>query len=116
MKEAFFYYTTILTLESISYWISCCEQTLGNQQIQEGRVGFAQTPGEKSILTGTHACRSLLVSQNPIRNHREGIPGIKKGVYETSSLVILFSQPTPPPEGSTTFHKSTTINQSTHTA
>lgn len=52
MKEAFFYYTMILALESISYWIRCCEQTLGNQQIQEGRVGFAQTSRVESILTG----------------------------------------------------------------
>lgn len=52
MKEAFFFnYTTILTLESISYWVHCCEQTLGNQ-IKEGRVGSAQTPEVESILTG----------------------------------------------------------------
>lgn len=64
MKEAFFYYTTILALESISYWIRCCEQTLGNQQIQEGRVGFAQTSRVESVYPdrehmATEACWSL---------------------------------------------------------
>lgn len=52
MKEALFYYTTVLTLESISCWVHCCEQTLGNEQIKEGRVGSAKTPRVESILTG----------------------------------------------------------------
>lgn len=43
VKEAFFYYTMILTPEYISYFVHCCEQILDKQRIKAGRAYFAQS-------------------------------------------------------------------------
>lgn len=50
----FFYYTTILTSESISYFVHCCEQILDKQQMKGRKKGFIllTVPGVKPVVTG----------------------------------------------------------------